>query len=99
MRKIKQIRSYANDPNTTSKASLCSGSAFNDCYPIVQLRITAAAGIKFYINQGIDGIVIGSSGQYFIELDDNMAINHLSFDKASLKNYTGDIVVDIIYDN
>ena len=94
MRKIKQFR--LNDGYNPS--SFCSGNAFNGCYPIVQLKITAAAGTKFYINKGIDGIIIGPTEEYFIKLSDSIAINHLSFDKASLSTEKN-ITVDIIYDN
>lgn len=104
-RKIAQVRYYGAGSSLNSGATgaqLRSGSAFNGYTPMVQLRITAPEGSKFYINKGLYPIIIGSSKEYFIELNDMMTINHLSFDVNTIKSITDEtnpIIVDIIYND
>ena len=110
-RKIAQVRYYgvnsALNSSGVTGATLRSGSAFNDFTPMVQLRVTAPEGSKFYINKGLYPIIIGASQEYFIELNDVMTINHLSFDVDTIRNInnsineeeTKSIIVDIIYND
>lgn len=105
-KQIMQFRYYAeghskNSPSKINKAKLASGSIFSNCYPITQLGIQALPGTKFYLNNSITPIIIGSTGIYELDLEGLSEITQLSFDPLSVeainKNNSAYLIVDIIY--
>ncbi len=106
-RKVMQFRYYGekninNQPNNISKSKLVSGSIFNEYLPIVQLGIQTLPGTKFYLNNGIAPIVIGSTGIYELNLEGLTNITDLSFHAKSLQlideNISSYLIIDIVYE-
>ena len=108
-KRIKQFRYYnqtqttENSPPDLKYQQLQSGSAFVGCFPILQLGIQALPGTKFYINNSVDPIIIGSTGIYELSLTNNTQISALSFSPTSIAeindNDNAYLLVDIIYDD
>lgn len=108
-KRIKQFRYYnqtqteENSPPDLKYQQLQSGSAFAGCLPILQLGIQALPGTKFYINNSVDPIIIGSTGIYELSLTGNTQISALSFSPTSIAeindNDNAYLLVDIIYDD
>lgn len=112
-KEIKQFRFYGdgnpgnlNYPIDITKEKLWLGNIFlNDDSPyasIASLTIQTIPGMKFYLNQAVDPIIVGSTGVYTLNLNENYNISHLRFEKKSLEligSYNGDayLIVDIIY--
>ena len=109
MRKIEQARYYGyndterNQPKNVTMMDFVSGAVFKNKYPIVQLGIQTMSGVKFYINNSIEPIIVGSSGVYDIELDGIAEINQLSFDAESMNRIRSEsgayLIVDYIYES
>ena len=109
---LKQFRYYGknNENNFPSELDInkLMGSAFilqgNESAPIIALGIQAIPGLKFYLNEAVDPIIIGNSGIYQLELINNYEINKLSFDKNSVENLIDNssnsayLIIDIIYE-
>lgn len=114
---LKQFRYYGdskepnykqNYPVDLTRKHLTSGLAFilqdNESASIVSLGIQSVPGLKFYLNEAVDPIILGSSGIYQLDLINNYEINKLSFDESSLKNLvdtpsnTAYLIIDIIYE-
>ena len=76
------------------------GTAFQEYMPVRQLGIQSIPGTKFYLNDSVSPIVIGSTGIYEIELNSLVEIQRLSFDFESIetvqKSPTSFIIVDIL---
>lgn len=107
-RNIKQCRYYnesdseRNQPKGLSKADLINGKVFEKFKPILQLGIQTLPGTKFYLNDSIDPIIVGYTGIYELELDDQTEIFNLTFNKDSMDlidtNPNGYLIVDILYE-
>lgn len=110
---LKQFRYYGennkkNNPLGLTKNQLVSGSAFilqdNESAPIISLGIQGIPGLKFYLNEAADAVIIGNSGIYQLELNDNYEINKLGFDDKNLEDLinnptnTAYLIIDIIYE-
>lgn len=104
-KQIMQFRYYAegnskNYPKTINKAKLSAGSIFSGYLPITQLGIQALPGTKFYLNNGITPIIIGSTGIYELDLEGLSEITSLSFDPTSIesinKNNNAYLIIDVI---
>jgi hypothetical protein len=111
-KKVKQYRYYnepsaagitQNQPTSSKRSDFVSGSVFGDNFPVLQLGIQALPGTKFYLNDGVDPIIIGSTGIYELDLSEETEISAISFDADSMKliseNNNAYLIVDIIYDN
>lgn len=108
-RKVYQFRYYGdssnkNQPNNLTGAKLRSGSAFKDRLPIKQLGIQTMPGVKFYLNNSVDPIIIGSTGIYELNVENLTEITALNFDLTAINMInnspsTSYIIVDILYDN
>lgn len=107
-KRIKQFRYYApasdeNSPAALTYQQLQSGSAFANYLPILKLGIQGLPGTKFYINNSVDPIIIGSTGLYELDLMGNTQITALSFSPSSISeivhNNNAYLLVDIIYDD
>lgn len=85
------------------KTLYVNGKIFNKFYPIKQLGIQTMPGTKFYLNNGLTPIVVGFTGIFELDLEDQTEIFKLTFDNTSMKkikeNDSGYLLVDIIYDS
>lgn len=106
--KIKQYRFYAsndtkNQPTGADMKSFSNGQIFQATTPITQLGVQALPGTKFYLNEGIEPVIIGSTGIYELDLNNATEISALSFDWSSLQtiasNPSAFLIVDILYDD
>ncbi len=106
--KIKQYRFYGanssrNQPINIKASDLVSGSFVSEtsCLPIVQLGIQALPGTRFYLNEGSDAIVIGSTGIYELDQMNVTEISDIKFDAASIQliqdNENAGLIIDTIY--
>ena len=110
-RVVKQYRFYnetdetRNQPASITKEKLINGKVFDEpsCYPILQLGIQALPGTKFYLNSSIDPVVVGFTGIYELDLDNQAEIVKLTFNKESIEaintNGNGYLIVDVLYDD
>ena len=105
--KIMQFRYYGekvfnNQPSNISASNLASGHIFSGYLPITQLGIQTLPGTKFYLNNSIYTVVIGSTGIYELDLKGVTQITEIHFDKRSLnlinENNNAYLIVDIIAD-
>lgn len=106
-KQIMQFRYYSeansqNQPKDINKAKLVKGSVFANYLPITQLGIQALPGTKFYLNNSITPILIGSTGIYELDLEGLSEITDLHFDAASVesinKNNNAYLIIDVISD-
>lgn len=117
--KIKQFRYYndtnnlgKNSPSVitingadvdVSYAHYVSGAVFGECFPVLQFGIQSLPGTKFYLNNGNDPIIIGSTGIYELDLEGQTEITQIQMDGGSMKtindNDNAYLIIDIIYDN
>jgi hypothetical protein len=71
--------------------------------PILQLGIQTVPGTYFYLNGGLDPIIIGSTGIYELDLNGEVEISKLEIDKDSLTRINemqnGYLIIDIIYED
>ena len=104
---IMQFRYYGekvsnNQPSNISASNLASGHIFSGYLPITQLGIQTLPGTKFYLNNSIYPVVIGSTGIYELDLKGVTQITEIHFDKRSLnlinENNNAYLIVDIIAD-
>lgn len=106
---IKQFRFYSNadanknQPKDVDGSGYISGSIFKNYFPIVQLGIQSLPGTMFYLNNAADPIIIGRTGIYELDLEEELEISDMRFDANSIAaindNYNAYLIVDIIYDN
>ena len=117
--KIKQFRYYDDTNNlgksspsvitidgadtNVSYAHYVSGVVFGECFPVLQFGIQSLPGTKFYLNNGNDPIIIGSTGIYELDLEGQTEITQIQMDGGSMKtindNDSAYLIIDIIYDN
>lgn len=107
-KQIKQYRYYGdkapnNYPVNLESKDLVTGSAFET--RIIDLKIQAYPGTKFYLNDADDWVMVGASGEYHLGLSGNYEIAFLRFDQQCLDTYFEDngdrnayLIVDIVYD-
>lgn len=111
-RKVQQIRYYGdhksdsdkNQPANLTGNRLRSGSVFSQYTPMKQIGIQTMPGVKFYLNNSIEPIVIGSTGIYELNVENLTEITALSFDTTSINMVnetpsTSYIIVDILYED
>ena len=111
-RKVQQIRYYGdhksdsdkNQPANLTGNRLRSGSVFSQYTPMKQIGIQTMPGVKFYLNNSIEPIIIGSTGIYELNVENLTEITALSFDTTSINMInqtpsTSYIIVDILYED
>ena len=110
-RVVKQYRFYnetdstRNQPSTITIDNLANGKIFESpsCYPILQLGIQALPGTKFYLNSSVDPVVIGFTGIYELDLENQAEIVKLTFNTKSIQaindNANGYLIVDVLYED
>lgn len=79
----------------------CEPTVFSQYAPIQQLGIQTLPGTRFYINNGIEPIIIGASGIYEIDLRNTSAIiTAIHFSEESMERINnaknGHLIIDII---
>lgn len=95
--------------NAGGMTAFASGSLFDGTkggkkyVPILQLGIQSIPGTYFYLNGGLDPIIIGSTGIYELDLTGEVEISKLEFELESLQRINsmqnGYLIVDIIYED
>lgn len=111
---VKQYRYYGenntlNYPSKIKLDTLETGQIFilesDVSAPIVGLGIQTIPGIKFHLNGDPgDPIVVGASGIYELELQNNYEIDMLQFERNSLnqlintRNNNAYLIIDAIYE-
>ena len=110
-RVVKQYRFYdsldttKNQPLGINKEQLVNGKVFDNpsCYPILQLGIQALPGTKFYLNSSVDPVVVGFTGIYELDLENQAEIVKLTFNEKSLDaidvNANGYLIIDVLYED
>lgn len=108
---VKQFRYYNDDieepiknqPKDKKGADYINGTIFQPYFPILQLGIQALPGTTFYLNNALDGVIIGRTGIYELDLEEETEISDLRFDYDSIqainRNNNAYLIVDIIYDD
>ena len=90
-----------NFPLTATAEDFQSGEVFYDYLPITQLGIQTLPGVKFYLNDSTDPVVINGSGIYDLMADGTLKITKLQFDSDGLQRITDSLnsylIVDILY--
>ena len=114
---LKQYRYYGdqsanNSEDRVTLEGLVTGTTFfqsNDEYiSIISLGIQTVPGVKFRINEPTsgnmskEGIVIGNTGIFQINLSDGYEITNLRFDRESLElignaNSNTYLIIDVVY--
>lgn len=93
----------AMNTNDVTRQNLISGTIFRtlDIGPLSQLGVQAPPGTKFYINDGVDPVIVGFSGFFDIDLGDGGSILSLKFDKESIdkiaSNDSAILIIDMAY--
>lgn len=107
-KRFDQVRYYfEGSPNnyptkTATYSGLMTGNAFSSKIPIVKLGIQTLPGVKFHLNNGLDSIMVGSTGVYELDLDGMTEITALCFEAESLNMISsseGSLLIDFIYDD
>lgn len=87
----------------TSYNHYVSGLVFGDTFPVLQLGVQALPGTKFYLNNALEPVMIGSTGIYELDLEGQTEITNITFDHDSMvlirDNNNAFLIVDIIYDD
>ena len=105
---VKQFRFYSdenagkNQPNDVNSTGYTTGTVFERYFPILQLGVQALPGTMFYLNNAPDPIIIGRTGIYELDLQEETVISSMRFDIASINtinaNKNAYLIVDIICD-
>lgn len=105
---INQVRYYGdgNAKNSASNVTLTtlqSGSTFHNTLPIVQLGIQTLPGMKVYINNHTNPVIVGQTGIYELNVDGISYITDLRFDGSTLsvinKNQNNAyLIIDYLYE-
>ena len=95
---------YCNDNssfNTTNRTDLISGGAFTSYVHLSQLGVQAPPGTKFYLNGGIQPVIVGFTGLFELDLTLGGSITSIRFDPVSLANINANdssiLIIDMAY--
>ena len=108
-KKVNQVRYYGdgqsnrNYPANVSARTLQSGSIFHNTLPIIQLGIQTLPGMKIYLNNHTNPIIVGQTGIYELNVDGISYITDLRFSSdtlATINNNTNNayLIIDYIYE-
>lgn len=105
---INQIRYYGDNNKKNSASNLTlqtlqSGSVFHNTLPIVQLGVQTLPGMKIYINNHTNPVIVGQTGIYELNVDGISYITDLRFDGSTLKIIDKNkndayLIVDYLYE-
>ena len=105
---LRQIRYYGDNANLKNTPpgltwnQLFSGEAFQEYYPLYQIGVQGLPGTKFYLNDSLYPVVLGSTGIYELEDNGQSQVVSLSFDKAALEkinsmdSLSAGLIIDIM---
>lgn len=107
IQKFKQFRYYndtsnKNFPVGLTKEQLETGECFDGLFPAVEIGISALPGTKFYLNNGVEPVIVNFSGLFDLNFTGSGGIiTGLKFDIHGL-NYISDndsayLLIDIVY--
>lgn len=115
--KIKQFRYYSDD-SPLNKPAIFKGkiistnnyasnepnnNIFSNYYPIYQLGIQTLPGTKFYLNDNLEEVMIGSTGIYELDLGLNTKLTKIRFNSQSMEtiknNENAYLIIDFLYDD
>lgn len=107
MQTIKQYRFYDSSKHNIATTgedpieNLMTGNFLSGNTPIVRLGIQALEGTRFYLNDMVEPIIIGSSGIFELELKGVIEISNIRFDAVSIdaiiKNKNATLIIDTVY--
>lgn len=88
--------------NTVTREALRTGSFMTNTGTVVQLAIQAPPGMKFYVNENNNPVIIGYTGYFEIDLSSTSgAISEIHFDNGWLgyinNNASAVLIIDIAY--
>ncbi len=107
-KQVKQFRFYSNNPNeidknsptNINKESLISGDIFASYMPISKIGIQAIPGTEFYLNNSTEPVIVGNTGIFELDLNDQMEIISLKFNPKSIEfinqNINAYLIIDMI---
>ena len=105
---VNQIRYYGdgsskNSARNVTLQTLQSGSVFHNTFPIVQLGVQTLPGMKIYINNHTNPVIVGQTGIYELNVDGMSYITDLRFDGSTLKIINDNqkntyLIVDYLYE-
>lgn len=108
-KQIKQFRYFKNNstknyPVGVVLEDFITGTAFLGNYPIVHLGIQTIPGLKFYLNNTPNTLMVDSTGIFEVDLDNKTEIDAINFETNTMKslverNNNGYLIVDIVYDD
>ena len=99
------LNSNLNSPSNINKQNLVTGSIFfnsGNLLSIASLGIQTWPGVKFYLNDSVDSVIIGSTGMYELNINEDYEITSLRFDSTSIdliddKSNSAYLIIDIVY--
>lgn len=106
-RRVQQFRYYGdketnNQPTKLEAEALYSGSIFDDYAPIKQIGIQTMPGVKFYLNNSPEPVIVGFTGIYELDMENMAEITALSFDIESVDmindSSSAYLIIDILYE-
>lgn len=87
--------------NINNAGDLVTGKFLGSNIPIIQLGIQAIEGVRIYLNNFTEPILIGESGIFELDSTGVTEISKIRFDSASLdsiaKNPNAILIIDTIY--
>lgn len=103
-KKITQFRYYgeSHSQNYPNENWISNKDIFNNYFPIISLGVQSSIpGIKFYVNDSDNPIVIGANGIYELDLTGLSEIHSLRFSQESIeliKSGSHYLIVDFLYE-
>ena len=82
--------------------ALTNGKAFQDCVPIYKIGIQTFPGATIHFNKNTYPVMVGKTGIFELELDDNIKISSINIDVNTIDminkvdNYY--LIIDVIYE-
>ena len=108
-KQIKQFRYFKSGstkdyPDGVILEDFVAGTAFLNNYPIVHLGIQTIPGVKFYLNNTPNTLMVDATGIFEIDLEEKTEIDAINFEAETFKslieqNNNGYVIIDIVYDD
>ena len=92
-----------NNPMNWNWTYYCSSNTFKQYAPITSIGIQSLPGVKFYLNDSINPIILGISGVFELDVSNTSAtINNLRIDQKSMdlirNSENGFLIIDMVCD-
>lgn len=114
MKRIAQLRYHGeksplNNPTSLTKLDWTLGNIFENYGTVSHLGIQGVPGLRFYLNNGNNSIMIGDTGIYEINLEHIGRITALRFEddkifqdaydkQSNISDSRNSLIVDIVYE-